>query len=276
MPQAISLHIGLNSVDPSHYGGWSGPLVACEADAHSMASVCDSRGFQTSALLTKQATRANVLAELDSAASALSGGDILIVSYSGHGAQLPDVNGDEDDGLDETWCLYDGELLDDELFRQWAKFDAGVRIVVFSDSCHSGSIVKALALSGRLPLSALMSSGDIDFSPRAMRPELQRITYLAHKQFYDNLLARPAPPPAPPCSVIQVSGCQDNQLSMDGPFNGAFTGALLAVWANGGFKGSYEALTKAIRKRLPMTQSPNYMFVGASNAAFETQDAFTA
>ena len=33
MPQGISVHIGLNSVDPGQYEGWNGQLTACEADA---------------------------------------------------------------------------------------------------------------------------------------------------------------------------------------------------------------------------------------------------
>ena len=36
MPQGISVHIGLNSVDPRHYEGWAGQLTACEADAKDM------------------------------------------------------------------------------------------------------------------------------------------------------------------------------------------------------------------------------------------------
>ena len=32
--RALSLHIGLNLVDPKHYGGWSGPRAACEFDAN--------------------------------------------------------------------------------------------------------------------------------------------------------------------------------------------------------------------------------------------------
>jgi hypothetical protein len=32
-PRAVSLHVGLNSVSPAHYAGWSGDLVACEFDA---------------------------------------------------------------------------------------------------------------------------------------------------------------------------------------------------------------------------------------------------
>jgi hypothetical protein len=36
MPQGISVHIGLNSVDPRQYEGWAGQLTACEADAKDM------------------------------------------------------------------------------------------------------------------------------------------------------------------------------------------------------------------------------------------------
>ena len=39
MPQGLALTIGLNSVDPAHYGGWSGELTACEADAEDMAEI---------------------------------------------------------------------------------------------------------------------------------------------------------------------------------------------------------------------------------------------
>lgn len=44
-PIGLSLHIGLNAVDPKHYGGWRGDLVACEFDANDMAAISrwDSR-----------------------------------------------------------------------------------------------------------------------------------------------------------------------------------------------------------------------------------------
>ena len=38
-------------------------------------------------------------------------------------------------------------------------------------------------------------------------------------------------------TVLLVSGCQDNQLSLDGFSNGLFTENLLAVWADGGWSG---------------------------------------
>ena len=51
---------------------------------------------------------------------------------------MPNTGNDfEPDGFDETGCLYDGELIDDELYAALANFAAGVRIFVLSDSCHS-------------------------------------------------------------------------------------------------------------------------------------------
>jgi hypothetical protein len=69
-------------------------------------------------LLTKESTRKNVLAFVRAASGALQSGDLPFVSYSGHGSQITDVSGEEDDKLDETWCLYDGELIDDEVFLE--------------------------------------------------------------------------------------------------------------------------------------------------------------
>ena len=111
-----SLHIGLNAVARAHYGGWSGRLAACEFDANDMAAIARSRGIRPKVLLTKAATRAKVLAGIRSAATRLKKGDLFLLTYSGHGGQLPDVTSEEKDGRDETWCLYDGELIDDELY----------------------------------------------------------------------------------------------------------------------------------------------------------------
>lgn len=114
MTKGLALTIGLNAVDPQHYGDWSGELMACEADAEDMAEIAKSKKFQTTTLLTKNGTREKVAAEIRKAASTLKSGDMFMLSYSGHGGQVPDKNDDEPDAQDETWCLYDGELLDDE------------------------------------------------------------------------------------------------------------------------------------------------------------------
>jgi len=129
MPRkGISLHLGLNRVDPAHYGGWDGQLTACEADAEDMKAIALAQGFTPQMLLRRQATSTAVIAALQRAAAALKSGDLFFLSYSGHGGQVPDTNHDEADRQDETWVLYDRELVDDELYAVWGKFAGGYKL----------------------------------------------------------------------------------------------------------------------------------------------------
>lgn len=276
MAKGIALTMGLNSVDPAHYGGWSGDLTACEADAQDMADIAHSKGFDVTKLLTKQATRKGFENALSKAAGTLKSGDILILSYSGHGGQLPDRNGDEDDKMDETWCLYDGEVVDDEIYSLLGKFQPGVRVLVFSDSCHSGSAIKAAFYGSKgMPLTLNRSNGTIY---RFMPQEVAMRTYRQNRDFYDPILKNQKlkeAQDAVKASVILISGCQDNQLSADGTFNGLFTANLLQVWNEGIFSKSHRAFHKAIAKRMPPDQTPNYFRVGERNAVFEKEVPFT-
>ena len=292
-PQGVSLHLGLNLVDPAHYGGWSGELAACEFDANDMAAIARSQGMKPIVLLTKKATRAAVLRALTDAARTLKAGDLFFLSFSGHGGQVPDASGEEADKQDETWCLYDAQLIDDELYFALSRFAAGVRILVLSDSCHSGTVTRAGPLT-TAPLGVLPEQ-----RPRLMPHSVALRTYRDHRGFYDKLqadLARAAgEAPVDPDealanvavsnrltaivdrfepAVILISGCQDNQTSMDGANNGAFTEQLLAVWRNGAFRGSYASFHAQIRMQLPPTQSPNLFTLGPA-ARFVRQPPFS-
>lgn len=296
MAKAHALCIGLNSVDPKHYQGWSGDLMACEADAGDMIAIARDRKFsKTTLLLTKKATRARVIAAIKSAASALASGDLFMLTYSGHGGQVPDRSDDEPDNDDETWCLYDGELIDDELYVLWSKFKPGVRVLVFSDSCHSGTVTRAMVRESALrsgTISAATRAGNgatrgaarapklavVDPAVkryRAMPDEAAQATYLRNRAFYDKIQKAIPPRPAKPkASVRLISGCMDNQLSQDGTFNGLFTGTMLKVWKDGAFKGTYADFHRAILDRMPSDQSPNHYQVGAANPAYDAQSPF--
>src|SRR5688572_28703960 len=247
MPQnkGVSLHIGINAVDPSHYGGWSGPLVACETDCDDMEALARERGFTTVSMKTGTATRKAVMSAIRDTAKQLSKGDTFFITYSGHGGQVPDVESDDDDEpdlADETWCLFDGEMLDDELFMLWREFKAGVRVLMLSDSCHSGSVLR-MSLSqpanetARGALKSYGVDGDVRF--RVMPEDVARRTYRQNADFYDGLQVkasrkrgrgrggkRAKEGDGVQASVRLISGCQDNQLSADGTFNGLFTGVL--------------------------------------------------
>jgi Caspase domain len=277
MAKGIAITTGLNSVDPSHYGGWSGDLTACEADAEDMAHIAQSKGFEVETLLTDQATRKNLVKAVTEAADVLKSGDVFMLSYSGHGGQIPDRNSDEDDAQDETWCLYDGELVDDEIYSLLSKFERGVRVLVFSDSCHSGTVVK---LAFHRTAGKLVGLNDTASGTRYrfMPPEVAVRTYRQNKSFYDQILENPAIREARDtvkASAILISGCQDNQFSADGVFNGLFTANLLQVWNEGKFRNRYRAFHKAISERMPPDQTPNYFRVGELNPPFERQIPFT-
>ncbi len=266
MAKGISLHIGLNQVDPAQYEGWDGALTACEFDANDMQAIAKKRRFSTQKLLTKDATSTAVLAGIAAAAKKLAKGDLFLLTYSGHGGQVRDTNGDDTDGRDETWVLFDRQLVDDELYAAFGRFKAGVRIFVLSDSCHSGTVVRAMP--------AFLSGGP---RVRLMPPDVGAKVEAAHKSTYRAI--QKANPPAAQAkvkaSVLLVSGCMDNQLSRDGDRNGLFTENLRTVWKNGKFKGSHRRFRDAIAARMPADQTPNFYRAGVRSTAFEAQSPFT-
>ena len=164
----------------------------------------------------------------------------------------------------------DGQLIDDETYHALGKFPAGVRIVVLSDSCHSGTSIKARIIAER--------TFDPARPPRAMPDDLISRVYYANKKFYDTIGTDPNLRNARDqvvATALLISGCQDSQLSLDGPFNGAFTAMLKKIWNGGVFKGDYPKFHKTIQSKMPLDQTPNYFVVGPANKAFEKQKPFT-
>jgi metacaspase-1 len=89
-PKAVSLHIGVNRVDPIHYAGWKGELVSYENDDRDMERIAGSQGFVNRSLLTN-ATATAVLAAIEKAAKELFEDDFFLLTYSGYGGQVNDV-----------------------------------------------------------------------------------------------------------------------------------------------------------------------------------------
>lgn len=267
MSNGISVHIGLNQVDPNQYEGWDGQLTACEADAKDMRALALKQKFTPNAmLLTKAATAQSVTDAILNAAETLKSGDIFLLTYSGHGGQVKDTNGDERDSMDETWVCYDRQMVDDELFDLWSKFKAGVRIIVLSDSCHSGSVLRVVP--------PFISGGH---RIRAMPYTVVRAVQKAHASLYAKIQREhPAGDKVKvKASVLLISGCMDNQFSQDGDRNGLFTGTLKTAWNGGKFKGNYRKFRDLIVSKMPVDQTPNYYYVGAANALFQSQIPFT-
>jgi hypothetical protein len=161
-------------------------------------------------------------------------------------------------------------LIDDELYSSWNAFAAGVRVVLLSDSCHSGTVSKAIHYAAK------KTGGPLPMY-RVMPDEVALRVYQNNKAFYDPILKNRDLAKSlgkVKASVLLISGCQDNQLSQDGTFNGLFTGTLKTVWNGGTFSGSYRRFHTAIGSKMPPDQTPKLSLVGASNPAFVAQRPF--
>jgi hypothetical protein len=271
MPTGLSIHIGLNHVDPAHYQGWDGALVACEFDAQDMHDLATAQGLSARTIMADEATAENVTNAIAEAADRLGAGDLLFVTYSGHGGQMPDPDREESDARDETWVLFDRQLLDDELYALWARFKPGVRIFVLSDSCHSGSVTRA----GQEEYERIRR--EQDRATKELPADVQAKTFRANRDQYAEI--KRAHPEGDDvevgASVLLISGCKDEQLSLDGVSNGLFTENLLGVWDEARFDGDYVAFHEAILERMPPEQTPQRTLVGAPSAEFERERPLT-
>ncbi len=272
MSTGYSLHIGVNQYDPAHYNK-EGKLKACEADARSMERIAADQGFNTTLLLTTDARRDAVLDHINNATKELTAGDMYFITYAGHGGRVPDTSGEERDGKDETWCLYDGQLLDDEITVAFAGFREGVRVLLISDSCHSGTIVR----SAGNDLDALLKESPDGVGFRTEHPRASKSTYARNREFYDSIISSlPRKLPEPRAAVKSICACHDDQLAADGKVNGFFTTHLLEAWDDGHFDGSYKSLYGKVKRSMwwktlwnGKNQVPVYMARGPKDNSFE-------
>ena len=262
MSKGFSLHIGVGRINPTHYAGTSGRLDGSEYDANSMLAVAEGNGFESKRLLTTDVTRERVIHTIADAASKLNAGDIFFLSYSGHGGLLPNLNNDQEPtGYDQTWCLFDAMLLDDELKILWRNFRPGVRILVVSDSCYSGTMLRF---------------GKSETVAKYIPPSVMKATYLSHKQFYDSLLSQPNVPDSQvKASILLLSSCEDTQECLDGPYNSVFTEQLMNVWDGASFNGNYQDFANEIANRTPLSQTPRLRGIGAINSHFIQSKPFS-
>lgn len=241
MVKGLALLVGLKSVDPAVYGddGAAGSR-GCEHDADNMAKIVSGAGkYEIKTLKTRQATASAILAEIQSAADTLNSGDLFVFFYSGHGGRIADASGDEADQYDETLVAYDRQILDDELAALWLKFAPGVRIVMLSDSCNSGT------------------NDGFDVM-RAIKKPRKPINF-AEKV------------PGLKAQLIHYGACRDGGASAGYMQGSAFTLALCEVWGKHKFSGTYPQLHEAIKEcliRHREPQEPQFNFFGDVQPAF--------
>ena len=279
MPSAHSLHIALNHLDPAHYPALA-PLRGPVNDAVLMERLTREVWGYLSAtrLYNEQATAEAVLNTLRHFADALEAGDLLLVTYSGHGGLVYDPHWQErgeDEAYDQTWCLYNRQLLDDELHEAFSRFKTGVQIAVVSDSCHSGTVTRRLTdLSPEE--SALQERG---FTRKALEPKDLNSIYERFGQLYNGITEKfrnkQRTDQDIAARVILFAACQDHESAFDGPEHGCFTLALKKVLDEPG-AAQYNAETLFNRIRWAYTYpQPNLLYQGTPNPDFEQRFPFS-
>lgn len=272
MNRGLSIHIGLNQVSKEHYTSGVASLETCEQDAIDMQTIALSQNFKSSFLLLSQnATRSAVKSVITLASQELRSGDMLLLSYSGHGGFVLDRSGDEVDRLDETWCLYDGQLLDDELKKLWTLFEEGVRIFILSDSCHSGTVAKASAF--------LEKEESKIFQKKQLTYDIAKEVYVKNQDFYREVEEQVGfvGDDKVKASIKLFAACQDPQVSYTMTFarNSIFTEKIKKVWDNGKFVGNYAEFFEKVKEEvvaldfLPTVQTPNLLLVGKEHLEFD-------
>lgn len=181
-----ALLIGIN------YTGTINELRGCINDIDNLANILT--GFQSIIKLTDatemKPTRNNILSELRKLLETSIAGDTLILSFSGHGSQTADLNGDELDGKDECIYTLDNKLIKDDEINAYIKLYLKPNVTLFAvfDSCHSGTMM------------------DLKYN---------YMDYIENPKSIDTI-----------GNVIMISGCKDEQTSADAFINSKFQGAM--------------------------------------------------
>jgi uncharacterized caspase-like protein len=247
----ISLSIGIND-----YPGTGSDLAGCVNDAMAWQKELEDRRFDAlPIMLDGDADKASIVSAINDLAVMATAGGLVVITYSGHGTWVRDRNGDEADRRDEGICPHDiargNVLLDDELAVLMSHFDPDVRVVVISDSCHSGTVVRAVA-------------SDCQWTPRFLAKELWMpdgweagaVRYAKPKAQWDVFCDRD----------LLLAGCRDAEYSYDAEFGGMPAGAFsyyalraLRSLRNG---ATYSDWYKDICRNLPSRdypQTPQWM-----------------
>ena len=253
-----ALTIGIND-----YPGTDGDLSGCINDAQDWAAVLGGKGYAVTSLLDEAATLDAMVEKIGDLITSAVKGDSLIITYSGHGTWVPDRSGDEADGRDEALCphdIADGQaLVDDEIAALFDQRPAGVRVVLISDSCHSGSVTRgdeadldpALPRARFLPPASWMSLGALAATrsrPAALMGGMTRAG-----------------------GDLLLAGCRDTEFSWDTQFrgrpNGAFTYYAIKSLHTLLPGASYQQWFRAISHYLPSTRLPQTPQIFGSRTA---------
>ncbi len=250
-----SLHLGVDSPDPSHYGDRVNPLTGAEADARAWHAFAAGRGYAARLLVGAEATT-QALRQWIGGLAARPDAEHVLLTWAGHGTQIDAAQPDrEPGGLDETWVLWDRMLLDDEMPGLLGLLPASCQVVVVADSCHSHG-------SFRDP-----GGFDSDTRVRSFCPDPANEVYRSHADLYAAVRAGVDPWVDPTARVVGLAACTEAEKALESGGRGHFSVAALELLGSG-FTGSYDALMREVADRLP-GQHPMSFWYGYRDTAVQ-------
>ncbi|HEY5880750.1 MAG TPA: caspase family protein [Nakamurella sp.] len=237
-----ALCVGIDAYpDPYTLGG-------CVADMTVWAGALRGRGFSVRTLQDGEATRTGILDQLTELITTAVPGDVLAFQYSGHGTQVPDLDGDEaldaiNDDKDEAICPVDFDtgalIIDDELFAAFSALPAGVSLTTFFDCCHSGTNTKALNILAPAP-------APIGTRRKRYIPATAALI-AAHKLFRRTRAAGAAPVIAnQQLRNVSIAACRDEEVAYESNGQGHFTKYAMQVLGVPGGELSNRSFTERV------------------------------
>ena len=157
--------------------------------------------FQCLTYFDRQVTTHFFVDEIQRIMSQMPEDGFLYIKYSGHGTQIP--SSQEPDGYDEALYLYNGPLIDNELWKLQQQTPLNQKVLAKFDSCHSGDMG-----------SRYMSN------PHYRKARFMPIQGMPVRRIPVTRIAK-----AEMQRWVIISGCRADQVSMDAQFNGRFNGA---------------------------------------------------
>lgn len=201
-------------------------------------------------LTDAEATFTNVTAALSRWLTRAARGERLFLYYSGHGTQVPDTDGDEDE-MDEAFVLHDfsktNALVDDILRAFFARVPDEAQATVVLDCCHSGGLARAK-----------------DVQPRGGDP-IPRSAYTPAELKMLGEIQKPFEIEARPERLVMLAAAQQDELAWEkklgGQRHGCFTYALCDVLKSNGLQARARDVMDATVKTIDTLPGPRFFQV---------------
>ena len=166
-------------------------LMLRGVDAAEITVLSDPSARTPTGVARHNPTRAMILTALDDALAASIQGDTIVFYFSGHGAQAPDINGDENGGMDEIFLpsdtrgwnggtgIVENAIVDDEIGAFATRAAAkGVALIGILDACFSGTGFRAIEddpqARGRFISPALLGLSEAEPSVSQAKPQIPK------------------------------------------------------------------------------------------------------